>query len=452
MKSLENQTGWASLSLTLALVVALAACGGSEVADAPGSAPVALQSNSSAPVAASESTEEDAADTGGAQANPDSTSNTAVARKAAGTVCFFEHTEYRGASFCGASDVAWVGTVWNDRMSSVRVPAGTQVELFFDVNFNGRSVKLVGDTPNLVGLNFNDFASSFRVGMTGGGGGGGGCNAVTWNRGVNYGLGTVALFPPNGQYYKVVNVGANGSDATDPTISTWYWQPTSCAGGGGGNGGNGGGGSGGGGGNSGFVVSEQLFNQLFPARIGFYNYQGLVAALSAYPAFATTGSDTVKRQEAAAFLANVDHESVGLRYVREINTANYPLYCSSGNCGGRQYYGRGPIQLSWDYNYRAAGDALGIDLLGNPELVATDSATAWKTALWFWMTQRAAAARTPHDAIVQGAGFGETIRAINGGIECNASGLGNQQMRSRVDKFLEFTRLLGVPAGNNLTC
>jgi predicted chitinase len=373
---------------------------------------------------------------GEAQGAADGRAEALAVAQATGPVCFFEHTEYRGASFCTEADSAWVGAAWNDRISSVRVPAGTQVELFWDVNYAGRALTLSGDAPNLVSLNFNDAASSFRVR-----GSGGGCNAVTWTRGVNYGLGTIVLFPPNGQYYKLVNVGTNGSDGTDPTISTWYWQPTTCGGGGGG-----------GGGGSGFIVSEALFNQMFPSRIAFYNYQGLIAALGAYSAFATSGGDTVRRQEAAAFLANIDHESGGLRYVRELNTANWNSYCSSGNCGGRQYYGRGPIQLSWDYNYRTAGDALGIDLLGNPDLVATDSAVAWKTAIWYWMTQRAQAARTPHDAMVQGAGFGETIRAINGGIECNASGLGNQQMRARVDKYLEFTRLLGVPAGNNLTC
>jgi hypothetical protein len=32
------------------------------------------------------------------------------------------------------------------------------------------------------------------------------------------------------------------------------------------------------------------------------------------------------------------------------------------------YYGRGLVQLTWDYNYKAMGKKLGIDLLGAPDL------------------------------------------------------------------------------------
>lgn len=32
------------------------------------------------------------------------------------------------------------------------------------------------------------------------------------------------------------------------------------------------------------------------------------------------------------------------------------------------YYGRGFVQLTWDYNYKAQGERLGIDLIGNPDL------------------------------------------------------------------------------------
>lgn len=89
---------------------------------------------------------------------------------------------------------------------------------------------------------------------------------------------------------------------------------------------------------SGFVVSEAQFNQMFPNRNPFYTYNGLVAALSAYPGFANTGDDTVKRREAAAFLANVSHETGGLVHIVEQNTANYPHYCDTSQsygCPGR---------------------------------------------------------------------------------------------------------------------
>jgi predicted chitinase len=204
-----------------------------------------------------------------------------------------------------------------------------------------------------------------------------------------------------------------------------------------------------------FVVSESQFEQMFPGRNSFYTYSGLTAALSAYPGFANSGDDTVKKQEAAAFLANVSHETGGLVYIVEQNTANYPHYCDTGQpygcpAGTAAYYGRGPIQLSWNFNYKAAGDALGIDLLGNPYLVERDAAVAWKTGLWYWNTQSGPGTMTPHDAMVNGRGFGETIRSINGSIECNG---GNPaQVQSRIDLYTRFAGILGVPTGGNLSC
>ncbi|MCX5311697.1 MULTISPECIES: glycoside hydrolase family 19 protein [unclassified Streptomyces] len=206
---------------------------------------------------------------------------------------------------------------------------------------------------------------------------------------------------------------------------------------------------------SGFVVSEAQFNQMFPSRNPFYTYSGLTAALSAYPGFANTGSDTVKRQEAAAFLANVSHETGGLVYVVEQNTANYPHYCDTGRpygcpAGQSAYYGRGPIQLSWNFNYKAAGDALGIDLLGNPYLVEQNASVAWKTGLWYWNTQNGPGTMTAHNAMVNGAGFGETIRSINGSLECNG---GNPaQVQSRIDRYRAFVQILGTTPGSNLSC
>ncbi|WP_304361193.1 glycosyl hydrolase family 18 protein [Collimonas fungivorans] len=56
------------------------------------------------------------------------------------------------------------------------------------------------------------------------------CQYSTWTAGINYAIGSVVQYPANGSFYKEVNAGTNGSDGTDPTISTWYWQPTTCSG------------------------------------------------------------------------------------------------------------------------------------------------------------------------------------------------------------------------------
>ncbi|MFJ3417471.1 glycoside hydrolase family 19 protein [Streptomyces sp. NPDC086082] len=258
-----------------------------------------------------------------------------------------------------------------------------------------------------------------------------------WVAGQSYVTGNIVRYTDGNAY-----IAEHDNPGYDPVISTWFWEPYACDGGSGTPVGN-------------FVVSEAQFNQMFPSRNSFYSYSGLTAALSAYPGFANTGSDTTKKQEAAAFLANVSHETGGLVYVVEQNTANYPTYCDwsqSYGCpaGQAAYYGRGPLQLSWNFNYKAAGDALGIDLLGNPWLVQNDSAVAWKTALWYWNTQSGPGSMTPHNAIVNGAGFGQTIRSINGSIECD--GKSPAQVQSRVDAYTRFTSILGTSTGANLYC
>ncbi|MFD8754076.1 chitinase [Kitasatospora sp. NPDC059577] len=208
-------------------------------------------------------------------------------------------------------------------------------------------------------------------------------------------------------------------------------------------------------GQAGFVVSKAQFGRMFPNRNQFYTYEALVGAMSAYPGFAHTGNDAIQRREAAAFLANVSHETGGLRYVVEQNTANYPTYCDAARpygcpAGRAAYYGRGPLQLSWNFNYKAAGDALHIDLLHNPHLVQTNPEVSWKTALWYWNTQSGPGSMTAHRAIVTGAGFGQTIRSINGAVECN--GRNTAEMQDRVNLYQGFARLLGTSPGTDLTC
>ncbi|HEX8107443.1 MAG TPA: chitinase [Kofleriaceae bacterium] len=280
----------------------------------------------------------------------------------------------------------------------------------------------------------------------GGGNGGGGCNTKTWQKGAQYRTNDVVRFT-NGQYY----VATHDNPGYDPTISTWFWSAKTCGGSGGGGGGGGGGTrDAGGGAGLAALLSESTFNSMFPGRNPAYTYQGLVQAASSYPAFATSGDTTVRKREVAAFLANVAHETGNLVYIEEINKSDYCSPSPECPCApGHRYFGRGPLQLSWNYNYCAAGKALHLPLQSQPELVATDAKVAWQTGLWFWMTSTGAGSQTGHDASVSGR-FGETIRTINGALECN--GKKPETVQSRVQHYQHFCQLLGVDPGNNLGC
>jgi len=106
---------------------------------------------------------------GGNQQNPDAQAADQQAEAATAAavdtsaICFYEHVNYQGASFCAGADSTWIGSAWNDRVSSVKVKAGYKVQLFQHINYGGNSVTLTGDTANLVSLGFNDAASSLKV-------------------------------------------------------------------------------------------------------------------------------------------------------------------------------------------------------------------------------------------------------------------------------------------------
>lgn len=95
--------------------------------------------------------------------------------------------------------------------------------------------------------------------------------------------------------------------------------------------------------------------------------------------------DNPERQ--AAFLAQIAHESGSLRYVRELASGEaYEGRADLGNTepgDGQRYRGRGLIQITGRSNYQACGDALGVDLVGNPELLEGPD-LACRSAAWFW--------------------------------------------------------------------
>jgi predicted chitinase len=276
------------------------------------------------------------------------------------------------------------------------------------------------------------------------------CEYPDWAQGTDYEAGAIVKFT-DGKFYRaeVANPGY------DPVVSYWYWEEYPCTAGeperpetpekhedppttpptqenpaGGGD-----------------YLSEEQYKQIFPDRDeSKYTYAGMINAMKEWDGFGTTGDQTTRKREVAAFLANVDRESGGLRYNEELNEGAWGNYCD-GNCpaGQRAYHGRGPLQLSWNYNYEAAGKAIGEPLLTEPDLVKNDPKIGFKTALWFWTKNG------PHDAIVGGQGFGMTIDKINGALE-RRGGPGKEGVGSRVASYKKIAGILGVDPGDKLTC
>jgi predicted chitinase len=119
---------------------------------------------------------------------------------------------------------------------------------------------------------------------------------------------------------------------------------------------------------------------------------------------------TTKNQK-AAFLSQLAHESGQLRYMEEIASGSaYEGRRDLGNTqpgDGTRFKGRGPIQLTGRSNYRAAGQALGIDLENNPKRAA-DPDVGFRTAAWFWKSRGL-------NSLAEAGNFREVTRRINGG-------------------------------------
>jgi len=100
--------------------------------------------------------------------------------------------------------------------------------------------------------------------------------------------------------------------------------------------------------------------------------------------------------ELAAFMSQAAHETMGFFSLVEIGSPQYfrrydPVHAprqarSLGNTqagDGERYRGRGYIQLTGRYNYRRAGEALGLPLEAHPEL-AEQPHIAAAIAIWYW--------------------------------------------------------------------
>jgi hypothetical protein len=250
------------------------------------------------------------------------------------------------------------------------------------------------------------------------------------------------------------------------------------------------------------LLNEKQWNELFPNRYNiskyeddesregikkfdFYTYRSFVEATKKFPMFLHEGDSIQQKRELCAFLANISLETSGgwdeaeggyykwgLYFMEEngckkgcpaysdVNNKNYPPI------KGRSYHGRGPMQISWNYNYGQLSEVLfgtKDSLLQRPEMLTSNATISFASAMWFWMT-----AQMPkpscHDAMTgkwipnakdsianRLPGFGATVNIINGGIECGIAKK-YDKTKYRYGYYLYFCKYFNVSPGDNIEC
>jgi putative chitinase len=129
-------------------------------------------------------------------------------------------------------------------------------------------------------------------------------------------------------------------------------------------------------------------------------------------------------QRQAAFLAQIGHESGGLHFIVEVwgptdAQRRYEMRHDLGNCetgDGLKYRGRGLIQITGRANYAKAGEALGVDLIEEPEHLGEPELAA-RSAAWFWQAHGL-------NELADAGEFEKITRRINGGLNGYAQRLG----------------------------
>jgi len=171
-------------------------------------------------------------------------------------------------------------------------------------------------------------------------------------------------------------------------------------------------------------------------------------SLAKYNAFVKVAIDQGHiscKRELAMFLTQVLWESDGLRakeeYKCKLDGCDDEYHFPDLDQPGKKYFGRGYIQLTWSYNYKACSHDLyhNDKLLRHPGSVARSEELSWATAAWYWK-------KNVHHVAKCGL-FGRTTRAINGALECGKGpNVKKARMRFRMyKKVFKAFQLPGVP-------
>ncbi len=243
------------------------------------------------------------------------------------------------------------------------------------------------------------------------------------------------------------------------------------------------------------IVRRKSTNNIheYITTAGYYDVSGEeVEHTVDYGNFFNEGNIETRKQELCAYLANAAQEtyggwdnapggkySYGLYWIHEAYpiynetskddrfTENHSVYGTPETLEW-SYHGRGPKQITYNYNYGMLSDFIYFDkmvLLDDPNIIAREPFMAWVSSLWYWMTPQG---RKPscHDVMVGNweptvedisAGratskFGMTINIINGGVECGANNEGNIRALGRKGHYEYFCDYFKITPENNCTC
>ncbi|MGB8510236.1 MAG: glycoside hydrolase family 19 protein, partial [Pyrinomonadaceae bacterium] len=131
------------------------------------------------------------------------------------------------------------------------------------------------------------------------------------------------------------------------------------------------------------MISAAQFRKIFP-----HCPKALARTLLPLLVAAMIEFEITTRRRAAAFLAQVGHESLDFKYMEEeiASGAAYEGRQDLGNVergDGKRFKGRGPIQITGRSNYQRAEFALRLPLVAQPELLSIP-ANGMRAAGWFW--------------------------------------------------------------------
>lgn len=248
-----------------------------------------------------------------------------------------------------------------------------------------------------------------------------------------------------------------------------------------------------------------LFNEMFPNLCSsschgceMLTYNCMIKATLEYPDMANSGDVDDDKREIAAWMGIMGQETTGGGCSADTVLADGTCSCGSdwcdshpnGGCSGwglcfveeaggtyctansvypcvagQEYRGRGPKQLSYNYNYgQFSAEYCGDKniLLNNPGWVASNPTLAWASSLWFWFSGGAclpgeSCKPAPHGVFTGSKtmctadvsagrkyGLGWATNIVNGGLECPGAGRCDRRVHSRVRFYKHYCDVLGV--------